>query len=86
MDHNRLKNFTLDKAKEEGLTIKRFNMDGKIELNSRAILSVNQCKKSNNLQYRLRYHAQAIQWKDNGKGFKREHPKEKTERKEKQKN
>ena len=49
VDHNRLVNITLNKAKEQGIRTQRFRLEGNIDLNSRSILAVNHCKKSINL-------------------------------------
>lgn len=43
VDHNRLKNITLEKAKKQGIKLQRFKIEGNVKLNSRSILSVNQC-------------------------------------------
>ena len=43
VDHNNLKNFTLDKAKKLGIKTMKFPIEKNIKLNSRTILAVNHC-------------------------------------------
>ena len=45
VDHNRLVNMTLDKARRLGLRTKKFRFEGYLELNSRSVLAVNHCKR-----------------------------------------